>query len=70
VAKWAADGTCYRSAGGLPRFAPACPALQANDFPRLEALIAAWPADIRDHLAQLVNPATRGLPPLNRTDSK
>jgi len=40
-------------AGDLPGFEEATRALFANDRPRLEELIGAWPGDVRDHALQL-----------------
>lgn len=41
-------------AGDLANFEEAARALFANDRPRLAALIAGWPDDIRDHIVKLV----------------
>jgi hypothetical protein len=40
-------------AGNFPSFEEASRALFANDMPRLDRLIAAWPKDVREHLARL-----------------
>ena len=40
-------------AGDLPDFEEATRALFANDAPRFERLMAAWPADVRAHAMQL-----------------
>jgi hypothetical protein len=40
-------------AGNLPDFEEAARALFADDRRRFGALIAAWPADIRDHIVKL-----------------
>jgi hypothetical protein len=40
-------------AGDLPGFEEATRALFADDRPRLQALIGAWPADVRDHALHL-----------------
>ncbi|HEY8332289.1 MAG TPA: DUF2239 family protein, partial [Tardiphaga sp.] len=40
-------------AGDLPGFEEASRALFAADRARFDALIAGWPADIRDHAAKL-----------------
>ena len=40
-------------AGNLPDFEEASRALFADDRRRFTALIAAWPDDIRDHIARL-----------------
>ena len=42
-------------AGNLPNFEEATRALFADDRRRFTALIADWPADIRDHVVKLVN---------------
>jgi hypothetical protein len=47
-------------AGNLPDFEEASRALFAKDPARFDALIAAWPADIRAHLRRLVGPAMHG----------
>jgi hypothetical protein len=39
----------------LSQFEEASRALFAGDLPRLAALIATWPADIRDHVVALAN---------------
>jgi hypothetical protein len=44
-------------AGDLNGFEEAARALFAADRPRFEALIAAWPADIREHLQRLAEAA-------------
>ncbi len=44
-------------AGDLPDYEEATRALFAHDGPRLAALIADWPADIREHVARLVSEA-------------
>jgi len=44
-------------AGNLDGFEEAARALFATDRPRFEALLAAWPADIRQHLHQLAGAA-------------
>lgn len=44
-------------AGDLPDYEEATRALFAHDGPRLVALIADWPADIRDHVVRLVSVA-------------
>lgn len=52
-----AQEACYRFmsvlAGGLPGFEEAARALFAADGARFAALLAAWPADVRDHAQQL-----------------
>ena len=40
-------------AGDMPAFEDAARALFANDPPRLRELVAAWPADVRDHAIAL-----------------
>src|SRR5436305_5101050 len=42
-------------AGDLPRFEDASRALFANDREEFTRLIAAWPGDIRDHIARLAS---------------
>lgn len=42
-------------AGNLANFEEACRALFADDGERFAALIAAWPADIRDHAVRLAH---------------
>jgi hypothetical protein len=53
----AAQEAAYRfmsaMAGDLPRFEDASRALFADDLPRLSALMADWPADVRDHVLRL-----------------
>ncbi len=53
---------CFMSsmAGNYPGFEEASRALFAHDYPRLDALIAGWPVDIRDHVRRLLDPAARG----------
>lgn len=43
-------------AGDLPGFEDAARALFAGDVERLKDLAAPWPADVRGHLLQLLNP--------------
>jgi hypothetical protein len=57
----AADRFMYRMAGDLPQFEEAYRAFYAKDFNRMDGLIAAWPADIRDHLRRLVAALQRDL---------
>lgn len=56
-----AQDACYRFmsaiAGNLAGFEEAARALFAADRTQLEALVAAWPADIRSHLLHLAEPA-------------
>jgi hypothetical protein len=40
-------------AGNLPNFEEASRALFADDRRRFTSLIAAWPADVRDHVVKL-----------------
>ncbi|MBR0757184.1 DUF2239 family protein [Bradyrhizobium jicamae] len=47
-------------AGNRPHFEEAIRALFAPDRARFEKLIAEWPADIRDHTAELAGRAFRG----------
>ena len=49
-------------AGNLPGFEEAARALFADDRRRFVALIAAWPADIRDHAVRLARSATAPTP--------
>ncbi len=42
-------------AGDLPGFEDAARALFAHDLPRLETLVAAWPADVRAHALRLAS---------------
>jgi hypothetical protein len=44
-------------AGDRPHYEEAIRALFANDAPRFEKLIAAWPADVRDHALSLAERA-------------
>lgn len=44
-------------AGDAPNYEDALRALYAGDRPRFIASIAAWPADIRDHVGRLAAPA-------------
>jgi hypothetical protein len=52
-----AQAAAYRfmsaMAGNLPNFEEATRALFANDAKRFAELIAAWPADLRDHTARM-----------------
>jgi len=57
----AVDRFMYRMAGDLPHFEEAYRAFYARDFSRMDDLIAAWPADIRDHLRRLVAMLRRDL---------
>ncbi len=47
-------------AGDKPNYEDALRALYAGDAARFDALIAAWPADIRDHSARLAGAAFDG----------
>jgi len=47
-------------AGNLPDFEEASRALFADDRRRFTSLIAAWPADIRDHVVKLANGSDAG----------
>jgi hypothetical protein len=67
-----AQDSAYRfmsvMAGNRPHFEEAIRALFANDAVRFEQLIAAWPADVRDHTTQLAGQAFRpadSLPPVD-----
>jgi hypothetical protein len=55
----AASKFMWTMAGNLADFEEAARALSRKDYDRLEALIAPWPADIRDHVAELVASAAR-----------
>lgn len=46
-------------AGNLPQYEEALRALYASKKDAFEAMIATWPEDIRDHVAQLALPALR-----------
>jgi hypothetical protein len=45
-------------AGNLPDFEEASRALFAGELDRLASLAKAWPADIRDYVIRLANPAS------------
>ena len=49
-------------AGNKPHYEDAIRALFANDLVRFEKLIAAWPADVRDHARMLAETAFRADP--------
>ena len=53
IARDAAYHFMSAMAGNLPHFEDASRALFAGDRRQFAALIAAWPADIRDHIARL-----------------
>lgn len=55
-------------AGNFAGFEEATRALFAADAARFEALIAAWPADIRDHLRQLAAGAFEAIEPTGERD--
>lgn len=55
-------------AGNLAGFEEATRALFAADAARFDALIAAWPADIRDHLRQLAAGAFEAIEPTGERD--
>jgi hypothetical protein len=61
-ARDAASKFMWAMTGNLPNFEEATRALFAGDQPRLEALIADWPEDLRQHVEQL----TRGAAQLAR----
>ncbi len=65
----AVDRVMYRLAGDLPLFEEAYRALYAKDFTTFDRLIAGWPADIRDHLRQLVATFARNLEPESQAKS-
>ncbi|WP_168792317.1 DUF2239 family protein [Paraburkholderia aromaticivorans] len=44
-------------AGDLPRYEDATRALYADDRPRFDEIVAAWPQDVRDYTLRLANPA-------------
>ncbi|MFB9121774.1 DUF2239 family protein [Paraburkholderia dipogonis] len=44
-------------AGNLPRYEDATRALYADDRPRFEEIVAAWPQDVRDYTLRLANTA-------------
>jgi hypothetical protein len=48
-------------AGDMPHFEEASRALFADDRPKLESLIAAWPGDISDHIVRLLGADEAGL---------
>ncbi len=50
-------------AGDQPHYEDAIRALFADDAPRFENLIAAWPADVRDHTRALAETAFDRAPP-------
>jgi hypothetical protein len=54
-ARDAASRFLWAVAGNLPGFEEVTRALFAGDDARLASLIAAWPADIREHLATLLS---------------
>jgi hypothetical protein len=60
----AAQDAAYRfmsvMAGNRPHFEDAIRALFASEPVRFEQLIAAWPADVRDHASRLANRVFRG----------
>ncbi|WP_337176040.1 DUF2239 family protein [Paludisphaera sp.] len=57
VAREAASKVMWAMAGDLPNFEEASRALFGSDLARFEKLIAAWPKDLRKHLARLVREA-------------
>lgn len=56
-----AEEAAYRfmsaMAGNYPGFEEASRALFAHDYARLGTLVAPWPADVRDHVRRLLDPA-------------
>ncbi|MFM0056694.1 DUF2239 family protein [Paraburkholderia phytofirmans] len=44
-------------AGNLPRYEDATRALYADDRPRFDEIVAAWPQDVRDYILRLSNTA-------------
>ncbi len=59
AAREAAGNFMWAMAGNLPGFEEASRALYSGDYGRIEALVAGWPADIRNHLARLVESAVK-----------
>ena len=57
LAREAASKVMWAMAGDLPNFEEASRALFGRDQARFEKLIAAWPKDLRKHLARLVREA-------------
>ena len=57
LAREAASKGMWAMAGDLPNFEEASRALFGRDQARFEKLIAAWPKDLRKHLARLVREA-------------
>lgn len=55
----AASKFMWNMAGNLADFEEAARALTRKDYDRFAALIAPWPTDIRDHVAELVATAAR-----------
>lgn len=55
----AASKVMWAMAGDLPNFEEASRALFGRDQARFEKLIAAWPRDLRKHLARLVREAAK-----------
>jgi hypothetical protein len=53
IARDAAYHFMSAMAGNLPNFEEASRALFADDRRRFTSLIAAWPADVRDHVVKL-----------------
>ncbi len=49
----------WTMAGNLPGFEEASRSLFANDYPKFESQIEAWPKDIREHIQGLVRRALR-----------
>jgi hypothetical protein len=56
----AAHSFMWDIAGNLENFEEATRSLFGSDFHRFEALIAPWPADIRDQLSRYVDQARPG----------
>lgn len=59
LAREAASKVMWSVAGNLPDFEEASRALFAADPERFDALVAAWPADLRDHFSHLSREAAR-----------
>ena len=56
-AQQSADCVMSALAGNEPGYEEAARALYAGDRSRFEQAIAAWPADVREHLGKLAAPA-------------
>jgi hypothetical protein len=56
-AQEAADGFMMVMAGNQPHYEEAARALYAGNYPQFTDLTEGWPADVRDHVRQLSEPA-------------